>query len=79
MDEKKQPQPQQRGWPIERFIAGSIGPIVLLVLTVLDFANDGDVSKYLIGADVLLAFGYTGRLLDLQVWREFTRGETSDK
>lgn len=64
----------------ERFIGGVIAPCVVFGLGIADFLNDGQVSKELIGAIVLLAFGFTGRLLDLQIWRNVYReNKTTDE
>ena len=54
---------------IERLIGGILIPVVLLGITVADFVNDGQIDKELIGALILFAFGFTGRMLDLQVWK----------
>lgn len=73
-DDKRSSQAPKATSGIERWIAGILIPLVLVALTVADFANDGRISKELIGACLLFAFGFTGRLLDLQVWSNGRRG-----
>lgn len=77
MDEKK-PKNSTHISSAERWVGGILGPLILLGLTIADFLNDGEISQYLIAADILLIFGLTGRMLDLQVWQNFRNRNNND-
>lgn len=76
MDEKTQKSKPDN--QVERWIGGILIPLGLLGLTIADFLNDGSISRELIAADIVLAFGLTGRMLDLQLWQNFRNRKNSD-
>lgn len=47
--------------------------LVLLGLTVADFANDGMISEYLIGANLVLALAFSGYRIDTLIDKIFRR------
>jgi hypothetical protein len=50
--------------PRGNVIFGYLIPLVLIGLTIADFARDGQIDKYLIGADLIFGLGALGWRVD---------------